>query len=504
MSMLREAVVLADMVGRWTLVVLVMLGVLPLATASYQFAIIGLHAVRNHYGKVEPRFPRVAILVPAWNEAAVIGSSIDRLLLLDYPADRLRIYVVDDASTDQTPDVVIAKGQENPGQVVHLRRKKGGEGKAHTLNHGLKQILANDWMQALLIMDADVIYEPDSLRKMTRHFADPEVGAVTAYIKEGSRPANWMKRFIAYEYITAQAAVRRSQNVLGAMACLAGGAQLHTRANLEKIGGQIDTSSLAEDTFTTFKTQLAGNKVVFDGNATVWAEEPADIDGLWKQRLRWARGNVQVSFRYKKLWFRPNPGHRLGSFSFGLSWFCLFLMPIFMILASASLTALFFIDFPLSWAAFKLLWILNAICYLFITTYTLMIDPDTGRRTWREAVGFPGLISLAMIVYAWFPKPFSWAMLGTMELIHIPTTGPVLRLVILFAYVWLAGSMLGAWAAKLTESRRRLKWLSPILVYICGYGPLLCAVTFTSYIKEARGAEMSWDKTEKTGQVSMP
>jgi cellulose synthase/poly-beta-1,6-N-acetylglucosamine synthase-like glycosyltransferase len=183
-------------------------------------------------------------LVPAWNEAAVIGSSIDRLLLLDYPADRLRIYVVDDASTDQTPDVVIAKGQENPGQVVHLRRKKGGEGKAHTLNHGLKQILANDWMQALLIMDADVIYEPDSLRKMTRHFADPEVGAVTAYIKEGSRPANWMKRFIAYEYITAQAAVRRSQNVLGAMACLAGGAQLHTRANLEKIGGQIDTSSL--------------------------------------------------------------------------------------------------------------------------------------------------------------------------------------------------------------------------------------------------------------------
>ena len=44
-------------------------------------------------------------------------------------------------------------------------------------------------MQAVLIMDADVIYEPDSLRRMTRHLADPGVGAVTAYIKEGSRPA---------------------------------------------------------------------------------------------------------------------------------------------------------------------------------------------------------------------------------------------------------------------------------------------------------------------------
>ena len=113
-------------------------------------------------------------------------------------------------------------------------------------------------MEALLIMDADVIYEPDSLRKMTRHLADPKVGAVTAYIKEGSRPGNYLTRFIGYEYITAQAAARRSQNVLGAIACLAGGAQLHSRANLLAVGGRIDTSSLAEDTFTTFKTQLAG------------------------------------------------------------------------------------------------------------------------------------------------------------------------------------------------------------------------------------------------------
>ena len=374
----------------------------------------------------------------------------------------------------------------------------------HTLNHGLKQILADDWMEALLIMDADVVYEPDSLRKMTRHFADPEVGAVTAYIKEGSRPPNWMNRFIGYEYITAQAAARRSQNVLGALACLAGGAQLHTRKNLEEIGGQIDTSSLAEDTFTTFKTQLAGNRVVFDGNATVWAEEPADIEGLWKQRLRWARGNVQVSFRYKRLWFHPNKGHRLGSFSFGLFWFCLFLLPIFMIVASASLVALFFIDFPLSWATFKMLWIINAISYVFITSYTLMIDTETGRNTWREAVSFPGLISLTIILYTCFPKLFRWCLFELMELVHIPTTVPVLRSVMLFAYVWLAGTMLVAWLAKVIEPRKRLRWLSPILVYICGYGPLLCAVTFTSYIKEARGAEMKWDKTEKTGKVAMP
>lgn len=501
MSWLSELTVLADLVGRWTLVVLVMLGALPLFAASYQFALIGVHGTRNHYSDVAPRFPRVAILIPAWNEAAVIGTSIDRLLELDYPADRLRVYVVDDASTDETPDVVLGKAAEHPGQVVHLRREKGGEGKAHTLNHGLREILAHTWMEALLIMDADVVYEPDSLRKMTRHFADPDVGAVTAYIKEGSRPKNWMNRFIGYEYITAQAAARRSQNVLGALACLAGGAQLHTRANLEAIGGQIDTSSLAEDTFTTFNTQLAGNTVVFDGNATVWAEEPNGIEGLWKQRLRWARGNVQVSFRFRDLWFHPNEGHRLGSLSFGLFWFCLFLLPVFMIVASASLVALFFIDFPLSWATFQALWIVNAISYVFITSFALMIDPQTARGTWFEGVAFPGAISFAIILYTCFPRLFRWAMLEVMDLIGIPPTVPVIRSIIFFAYVWLAGAMLVAWAGKLLEPKRGWRVLSPPFVYIAGYGPLLCAVTFTSYVKEARGAEMKWDKTEKTGKV---
>ena len=109
-------------------------------------------------------------------------------------------------------------------------------------------------------MDADVIYEPSSLRRMTRHLADPGVGAVTAYIKEGSRPGNYMTRFIGYEYITAQAAARRSQNVLGVIACLAGGAQLHSRANIEAIGGRVDTTTLAEDTVTTFETQKGGTQ----------------------------------------------------------------------------------------------------------------------------------------------------------------------------------------------------------------------------------------------------
>jgi cellulose synthase/poly-beta-1,6-N-acetylglucosamine synthase-like glycosyltransferase len=485
------------------LTAMVLAGTLPLLASLYLFATIGRHGLRNHYRAVADYAPRCAIVVPAWNEGAVVGTTIDRLVSLDYPEGALRVYVVDDASTDNTPDVVQAKMLEYPGAVVHVRREQGGQGKAHTLNAGLERILSEEFAEAILILDADVIFERDALRKMARHLADPTVGAVTAYIKEGSQPPNWMNRFIGFEYITAQAAARRAQNVLGAMACLAGGAQLHSRVSLEAIGGRIDTSSLAEDTFTTFMTQREGRDAVFDGNAVVWAEEPTDIAGLWKQRLRWARGNVQVSSRYRWIWFRRDRDKRLGSFSFAILWFTIFLMPVFMIAAATSLVILFFVDFPLSWKLFHVLWIINAIVYLFVTLFSFTIDPYTARRTWFQGIMFPGAIALIIIIYTCFPPLFTVYVDGAMRWLGIPPGHLFVSATILFVYVWLAASMLAAWAAKLLEQRGKLRIVSPLLIYISGYGPLLCAITFAAYISEARGAEMKWDKTEKSGKVAV-
>ena len=169
-----------------------------------------------------------------------------------------------------------------------------------------------------------------------------------------------MNRFVSFEYIGAQAGARRAQNVLGAQACLAGGAQLLRRESLEAIGGEIDTSSLAEDTFTTFNVQLSGRRVVFEPHAIVWAEEPRDIAGLWKQRLRWGRGNVQVTLRYRDVWLHRGAG-RLGGVSFALIWFSIFLMPALMVLSSVALVALYVLDRELSLDVFRALWALNLV-----------------------------------------------------------------------------------------------------------------------------------------------
>ncbi len=486
---------------QWLLVALVLLGALPLLVASYQFLLVAVHFRRLHYARCAPYLPRVAVVIPAWNEAAVIGTSVDRLMRLDYPRDALRIVVVDDASTDATPEVAAAKAAAYPGNVVHLRRERGGEGKAATLNHGLAQVLADDWAQAILIIDADVIYEPASLRWMTRHLADPEVGSVTAYIKEGSRPGNYLTRFIGYEYIVASAAARRGQEVLGAIACLAGGAQLHSRENLEALGGQVDTGTLAEDTVTTFQTQLGGRRAIFEPNAVVWAEEPGAIGALWRQRLRWARGNLQVTRRFASVWFRPQPGSRLGSISFGLMWFCLLLLPAFMVCASASLVTLFFIDSHLAWVAFHVLWLVNVVTYVFITSFALLIDPQMARRTWKEALLFPGAVNVLILLAAILPGPLSLLAHTLLSAAGVPVTAGLIQAVELFTYVWLAGCMGVAYLGKVAETRR-LGWLTgPLFVYIGGYGPLLCAVTAAAYLKELRHAEANWEKTEKTGKV---
>lgn len=485
-------------------IALVFLGATPVAAALLQYSLIGFHSFRQHYRKLKPYYPRTTVVVPAWNEGAVVGATIDHLLGMEYPEDRLHVVVVDDASTDETPDVVRAKELQYPGRVKHLRRARGGEGKAHTLNHGIAYVLADNWAEAVLIIDADVLFEKSALRKMTRHLSDPSIGAVTAYIKEGTHDGNYLTRFIAYEYITAQAAARRAQNVLGVLACLAGGAQLHTRDNLIAMGGRIDTSSLAEDTVTTFKTQINRRRVEFEGNAVVWAEEPSDLDGLWKQRLRWGRGNVQISLQYLSMWGRNRGSfQKLGSLPFVLLWFTVLAMPLLMFGASAALLTLYFIGTPIAWTVFKALWIWHAVAYVFGTGMSLAIDTKTAKRCWREAILFPGVISLLVMIYSIYPALYDTHAVRWLANVGFAMTPEHRHWVALLMYSWIFLCIPFAYLAKMAAKSEHFRWIAPVLIYVVGYGPFLCAVTFASYVKELRNEGAVWDKTVKRGRVTL-
>jgi cellulose synthase/poly-beta-1,6-N-acetylglucosamine synthase-like glycosyltransferase len=352
-----------------------------------------------------------------------------------------------------------------------------------------------------MIIDADVLFTSGSLRRMTRHFADPGVGAVTAYIKEGSRPDNYLNRFVAFEYVTAQAAARRAQNVLGAQACLAGGAQLIRRESLEAVGGEIDTSTLAEDTFTTFMIQIEGQRVVFEPHAIVWAEEPRTVGALWKQRVRWGRGNVQITNRFRKLWFNRRRGGRLGGIGFALIWFSVFMLPVFLVASSVGLLGLYLINPEISIDVFRSFWILTAGTYLFVTLSSFAIDPTTGRRSWREGILFPGFISLMIILWALWPPFADELIAGALIDWGVDPNGEVQDVALLFSYFWLTGSLVVAASLRWLEEIPFVRRIVPLLVYLVGYGPLLSAMTLAAYWRQLRGVEMKWEKTEKVGAV---
>lgn len=486
----------------WALSALILIGALPILSSVIGYLLLITHSRSSHYDRAEPSHqPRVTVLVPAWNEAAVLVHSVDRMMALDYPQDRLRLVVVDDASTDATPQILAAAAERYPGRVLPLRRDQGGQGKAHTLNHGLEQILADDWAQAVLITDADVVFRPQAIGQLARHLADPEVGAATAFIREASEPPNWLNRYIGYEYATAQLAARRAQNVVGAQACLAGGAQLLSRANLEAIGGRIDTATLAEDTVTTLLTQLGGRRVVFDPNAECLAEEPASVTGLWKQRLRWSRGNLQVTGRFRGVFFRPHRDHHLGNAWFGLQWFCTLYLPAFMVLASVGLTLMWLFDRGAADLLFQAYWGLSALAFLFTTTLTLLLDRRIAARSWLQAITFPGLINLGILAWVLAPAPMNTLAANVAGAVGVSWDDATRDTLMLGAYLWTSLCMVAAWGVYRLDRIRAARPLMPVLVLVVGFGPLLCAVTFAAYLAQLRGAATTWDKTEKTGRV---
>jgi hypothetical protein len=145
---------------------------------------------------------------------------------------------------------------------------------------------------------------------------------------------------------------------------------------------------------------------------------------------------------------------------------------------------------------FQGLWLIAGITYLIVTGVSYVVDWESCRKSWLEGILFPGLISLVVIVYSLFPPLFEPLARWTQW-----ASRPELQAIVtLFLYAWLSLSMAVAYAAKVASSKGHLR-LAAVLLYTAGYGSFLCAVTFGAYVKEIRGASMTWDKTVKTGKV---
>ena len=245
----------------------------------------------------------VSVLIPAFNEARVIESSVRRVI--DSVGVAIEVIVLDDGSKDATSAIVAAAFGGDP-RVRLLTLENGG--KARALNRGLA--LAQG--EVIVALDADTQFEAETIAKLARWFADPRLGAVAGNAKVGNR-INIVTRWQAVEYVTAQNLERRALAGLDAITVVPGAVGAWRASALRALGGYpVDT--LAEDQDLTIAVQRAGWDVRVDMDAVAWTEAPQTLRGLVKQRFRWAYGTLQCLYKHRAvLWTgRPRGLARVG------------------------------------------------------------------------------------------------------------------------------------------------------------------------------------------------
>jgi cellulose synthase/poly-beta-1,6-N-acetylglucosamine synthase-like glycosyltransferase/peptidoglycan/xylan/chitin deacetylase (PgdA/CDA1 family)/spore germination protein YaaH len=269
---------------------------------SARLILVGIFALidrlrARHTPEVAGGFlPRVAVLIPAYNEEKVIVRTIRSVLNSDYP--HLRVIVIDDGSADRTSEVAREAYPEEiaAGMLTVLRTANGG--KAEALNFAVTGLEEEFYVG----IDADTVIAADAVSKLVCHFADPKIGAVAGNAKVGNRVNLWT-RWQALEYITSQNFERRALDLFDVVTVVPGAIGAW-RTEAVRQGGCYPVNTVAEDADLTMNLLEQGYKVIYEDRALAFTEAPATARGLMRQRFRWSFGTLQAVYKHQAAFLR--------------------------------------------------------------------------------------------------------------------------------------------------------------------------------------------------------
>jgi peptidoglycan-N-acetylglucosamine deacetylase len=241
--------------------------------------------------------PKVAVLIPAYNEEKVIVRTIQSALDSDYP--NIYVIVIDDGSKDRTLEVAreAFRKEEAEGRVRILTKTNAG--KAEALNFGLEHLQDETIFVGI---DADTIIAPDAISHLVPHFLNPKVGAIAGNAKVGNRVNLWT-RWQALEYITSQNFERRALNTMGAVSVVPGAIGAWRVSAVREAGG-YHTDTVAEDADLTMALLRLGYRVEYEDQALAYTEAPTNANGLMRQRFRWSFGILQSLWKHRGVFAR--------------------------------------------------------------------------------------------------------------------------------------------------------------------------------------------------------
>lgn len=252
-------------------------------------------------------YPMVSIMVPAHNESLVIIRTVQALLEFDYPKELYEIIVINDNSSDNSAEKLKEIQAENPDRnliVINTDSVSGGKGKSNALNIGFSISKGS----VIAIYDADNTPEPQALRILVENLmADEKRGAVIGKFRTRNRNASILSRFVNIETLAYQCMNQAGRYLFFRLCTIPGTNYVIRRSIIEKIGGW-DTKALSEDTEISFRLYRMGYYIQQMPLAVTWEQEPHLLRVWFKQRTRWAKGNLYVLFKNFKYGFDPKAG----------------------------------------------------------------------------------------------------------------------------------------------------------------------------------------------------
>ncbi len=262
----------------------------------------------------EPRvYPKMSVIVPAYNEDKVIRTTIEALIHADYPDKE--IIVVDDGSKDDTLSIAM----EYKDRIKVLHKENGG--KASALNMALLYCTG----EIIVIVDADTITSKSGLKYLARSMADEDVVAVAGNVKIRNK-VNWITWCQALEYLSGIQIMRRGLDYFGAIYIVPGALGAFRKSKLIE-AGTYHKDTLVEDFDATMKVLRSGMIVEGSNKSIAYTQAPQTFIDFYKQRKRWYRGNLQVLRRHSDILTNPRFGY-LHRFAFPLMVVHMILVPI--------------------------------------------------------------------------------------------------------------------------------------------------------------------------------
>lgn len=248
------------------------------------------------------RFPFVSVIVPAYNEEESIAGTLQSIIQLDYPRNKLELLVVNDGSTDRTKVIVERFIHKHTAYSIKLLNQRN-KGKGAALNHGLQYVKG----EFFACLDADSFIQKQTLRRMLRFFEEhgDDLAIATPIMKVRS-PQTLIQRLQRVEYIVIMFVARLMSNI-DCLFVAPGPFSLYRTKIIQGLGG-FDADNITEDQEIAYRIQSNHLRIRQCPGAFVETIAPPNMHTFYHQRNRWFRGGLINALKYKHLFWNSQYG----------------------------------------------------------------------------------------------------------------------------------------------------------------------------------------------------